>query len=613
MKFSFKIMAVLFCAMTYPLCAADEFYADYTEETPAEILQPVMDGDPALQKWQIRFADACALIMGEDQTKHAEARMLLYKLLDEQPDSREVLNLLSVIFEADPACRKEIREQVSLLVKKHTRSIPLNMFVFDHITRDVWVTDFLKNALKFYTEEPNTIAAATNGMRHVRDVIFMSSVFCVEYQTPELAVLMNRCRSVKAWFDGVDLQLLQTQLNILHSLTVYPLFYVALGKPEVLSFYNELRRRYLEMILKDGLDSLHTGDSRRPYCKLCADLLSDSPSRKTFIEKLEKSLQEQPGHAAKTELLAFLYAAEQQNDTAITLLQTYLKNAKEKDVGMILLGYELLTRAARWDDLLAFADEYSKYLPEEVGTGLRLEMLRTFLKNKDPLRAASALASMKTFQALSGRIQLLVQAQRFADAYTLLKEQALPRFAAGEKAANPQQELAFLMTASALTDLYKDFAATETLYLVWLKDHPDDPLVLNNLAYTYAVQNIKLDDACRMSAAALKADPGNAAFLDTMAWVLYRQKKYKEAAEVIEKAIAAFGEDIHEGLEALEHAGDIYFALGDNIQAKLYWLRTMKILKDMELKADIKKQTEIKRIQKKLDKLKETTENECAP
>ena len=106
MKFSFKFMAVLFCAMTCPLCAADEFYADYTEETPAEILQPVMDGDPALQKWQIRFADACALIMGEDQTKHAEARMLLYKLLDEQPDSREVLNLLSVIFEADPACRK---------------------------------------------------------------------------------------------------------------------------------------------------------------------------------------------------------------------------------------------------------------------------------------------------------------------------------------------------------------------------------------------------------------------------------------------------------------------------------------------------------------------------
>lgn len=603
MKFSFNFMAVLFCAMTCPLCAADEFYADYTEETPAEILQPVMDGDPALQKWQIRFADACALIMGEDQTKHAEARKILYALLDERPDSREVLDLLSVVCEAGQNTRKEVREQVAALAKKHTRSIPLNIFLLSLIAPEEWGVPFLKNALRLYAADPSAVLKEPDGAEHVRDVCVMACVFSVEFHDPELVMLLMRCRKQYPWFADVEFSNLRAALRTLHALVHYSLFPISQGKPEILSFYNELRRLYLEMILKDGLDSLEPGEDRTPYIFLCSDLLR--MPQPDFIAKLEASLKEKPEQAAKTELLAFLYAVNQQNNSAVTLLQTYLNHAKKKDRSIILLNHEILTRSKRWDDLLIFADQYFKYLPERVGIDLRLATLKIFLKNKDFLRAAAVLKHLKTFQALSGRIQLLVQAQRFADAYTLLKEQALPRFAAGEKAANPQQELAFLMTASALTDLYKDFAATETLYLVWLKDHPDDPLVLNNLAYTYAVQNIKLDDACRMSAAALKADPGNAAFLDTMAWVLYRQKKYKEAADVIEKAIAAFGEDIHEGLEALEHAGDIYFALGDNIQAKLYWLRTMKILKDMELKAEIKKSTEIKRIQKKLDKLKD--------
>lgn len=605
MKFSFKIVVGLFCAMTYPLCAADEFYADYIDETPAEILQPVIEGDPALQKWQIRYADACALIMGEDQAKHAEARKILYALLDECPDSREVLNLLAVVCEADQTVRKEVREQVAALAKKHTRSIPLNIFLLSLITPEEWGVSFLKNALRLYLAEPAAVLKEPDGAEHVRDIFVMACVFSVEFHDPELVVLLTCCRKQYPWFADVEFSSLRAALRTLHALVYYPLFPSAQGKPEILSFYNELRRLYLEKILKDGLDSLEPGEDRTPYIFLCSDLIV--MPQPDFIAKLETSLKEKPEQAAKTELLAFLYAVNQQNDLAVTLLQNYLNQAKKKDRSIILLNHEILTRSKRWDDLLIFAEQYFKYLPERVGIDLRLASLKIFLKNKDFLRAAAVLKHLKTFQALSGRIQLLVQARRFADAYTLLKEQALPRFAAGERAANPQQEQAFLMTASALTDLYNDFAATESLYLVWLKDHPDDPLVLNNLAYTYAVQNVKLDEAFRMSSAALKADPGNAAFLDTMAWVLYRQKKYKEAADVIEKAIAAFGEDIHEGLEALEHAGDIYFALGDNIQAKLYWLRAVKILKDIELETN-KKQTELKRIQKKLDKLKEITE-----
>ena len=98
MKFSFKIMAVLFCAMTYPLCAADEFYADYIEKNPTPSVTLVSDGnDPAQQAWLTRFSDACALIMAREEKNQAEARKILYSLLDEQPDSKDALDLLELV------------------------------------------------------------------------------------------------------------------------------------------------------------------------------------------------------------------------------------------------------------------------------------------------------------------------------------------------------------------------------------------------------------------------------------------------------------------------------------------------------------------------------------
>ena len=86
------------------------------------------------------------------------------------------------------------------------------------------------------------------------------------------------------------------------------------------------------------------------------------------------------------------------------------------------------------------------------------------------------------------------------------------------------------------------------------------------------------------------------------------QKKYKEAAAAIEKAIAMFDGNDTESVEVLHHAGDIYLALGDKLQAKLYWLRALKALKDMEVQMKIKNESEIKQIQNKLNKLKEKSE-----
>lgn len=607
MKTIFQFLIVLMCVTALPLYAADDFYADYMEKNPVPLLSvDSEDSDPALFMWQTRFADACALVMDREEKNLAEARKILYSLLDERPDSKEVLDLLDLTLKLNPAAKKDVEENILRLAGKHTSSIPLNMFVMDFVSPRAWTADFLKNALNLYTNDPQTIAKMPEGMEHVRDIIVMASVFSVEFQNPELAALGYRCHKAYKWFGNEKINNLRAPLRIFRTLIDYPLFNIAQGKLEIFSLYNELRSLYLDSILKDGLESLSPDEDKLPYFRLCADLVPAPHSE--IIAALEKTLKNTPGNIAKTELLAFFYILNARKEDTAALLQTCLKNAKTKEKGMILLNYTLLSEAERWDELVIFSEEYFQYLPEKTGIELRLDMVRALMEKKDYLRAADVLKHLKSFQSLSGRIQLLMHVKKFDEAYRLLKEQALPRYAAGERSATAQQEEAFIMTASELVDMYNDFAATETLYLIWLKEHPGDPLVLNNLAYTYAEQNVKLDEAFKMSSAALKADPGNAAYLDTMAWVLFRQKKYKEAAAYIVKSITAFGGDDIDGMEALEHAGDIYFALNDKVEAKFYWLRVMNALKTLELETKVKKEADVKRIQEKLDKLKENTE-----
>ncbi len=605
MKTSFLILtALLFQAATASLRAAQDFYADYTGKNPSPVLQPLPDElDPVQQAWQTRFADACALMMTREEKTQIEARKILYSLLDERPDSKEVLDLLAFVLRADfsdPAVHKEVSENLVRLAEKHTSSIPLNMFVLGRARFQDFSALLLKNMLTLYTKDPQTIAKIPRGMEHVRELIAAAGVFSVEQHRPELAALMYRCHKAYPWFKNETIRNLRVPLYVFHALIRSDNFHIARRKLEILSIYHELRNRYLNLIRKAGLDSLEPDEDKTLFFQLCAELIPSPHS--AFIADLEKSLKEQPGNIAKSELLLFFYLLNQRKEDASALLQTRLKNATTKEKGMILLNYSFLCEMKHWDELLAFSEEYFKFLPEKIAAKLRLDMLNMFWDSNDPLRAAAVLKHQKDFQSLSARIRLLMIARQFDEAYSLLKEQALPRYAAGERAANPRQEDMFIQFAAELADMYKDFATAEKLYLIWLKKHPEDPAVLNNLAYIYAGQNTKLDEASRMISAALKAAPGEAAYLDTMAWILYRQKKYREAAAVIEKAIAAFGKDSPENVEILEHAGYIYAVLGDKVRARKYWLRALIVLKGEKFK------TKIKQIQEKLDQWKEKTE-----
>lgn len=107
-----------------------------------------------------------------------------------------------------------------------------------------------------------------------------------------------------------------------------------------------------------------------------------------------------------------------------------------------------------------------------------------------------------------------------------------------------------------------------------LNYNPANILVLNNYAYFLAEEGTQLKKAEQMSRRALEAEPDNATYLDTYAWVLYKLQRYEEAYTYIEKAITA---DPEPSDVLYEHAGAICYKLGMAEQAQTYWDKALEL------------------------------------
>ena len=101
--------------------------------------------------------------------------------------------------------------------------------------------------------------------------------------------------------------------------------------------------------------------------------------------------------------------------------------------------------------------------------------------------------------------------------------------------------------------------------LVWKDDNIG---CLNNYAYYLSERGAQLDKAEQMSYRTIKAEPKNATYLDTYAWILFMQKRYSEAKIYIDQTLQC---DSDSSAVLLEHAGDIYYHVGEREKAVSLW------------------------------------------
>ena len=121
----------------------------------------------------------------------------------------------------------------------------------------------------------------------------------------------------------------------------------------------------------------------------------------------------------------------------------------------------------------------------------------------------------------------------------------------------------------------------------------DNIMCLNNYAYYLSELDQQLDKAEQMSYKAIKADPKNATYLDTYAWIMFMQKRYAEAKIYIDQALQ---NDSDTSAVIIEHAGDIYIQNKDVDRAVELWQQALA--KDPKNKLLIRKIKQKKYIKK---------------
>jgi tetratricopeptide (TPR) repeat protein len=138
---------------------------------------------------------------------------------------------------------------------------------------------------------------------------------------------------------------------------------------------------------------------------------------------------------------------------------------------------------------------------------------------------------------------------------------------AAEKAEQMAQDTdtrqnAWFMLGS-IYERQKKYDLAEQQFRKVLEVNPNNAAVLNYLGYMWADRGIRIEEATSMIQHALKEDPANGAFLDSLGWAYYKQNKLAEAEEYLRKAVDREGRDP----TILSHLADVYLKLGQNERA----------------------------------------------
>lgn len=117
-------------------------------------------------------------------------------------------------------------------------------------------------------------------------------------------------------------------------------------------------------------------------------------------------------------------------------------------------------------------------------------------------------------------------------------------------------------TRSMLGEQRDDLDLMESDLREIILQEPDNATALNALGYTLANRTGRYTEAFTLISRALELQPEEPAILDSMGWILYRQGKYSEAVEYLNRAYVKFPDP-----EVAAHLGEVLWISGDTTTA----------------------------------------------
>ncbi len=156
-------------------------------------------------------------------------------------------------------------------------------------------------------------------------------------------------------------------------------------------------------------------------------------------------------------------------------------------------------------------------------------------------------------------------------------------------------------------------AEAEKLLRAILDDDPDHAAACNDLGYHLADQGRHLDEAERLIRHAItldrierrkagSAELENAAYIDSLGWVLFRRGRLAEARVQLERAAALPSGAIDPVV--WDHLGDVLFRLDDKAQAKAAWEKALALYEaDARLSSRGRRDGRLEEVKRKLTRI----------
>jgi tetratricopeptide (TPR) repeat protein len=364
--------------------------------------------------------------------------------------------------------------------------------------------------------------------------------------------------------------------------------------------------------LKDDLLKLNSFSKEDDQKKQLRALLKDRDKAKKMVAYADKMMKEAKGDEKPFNyngswILSRAAHIVKQYETAAKFyelqveLATKIKNGKK-----MVQAYEGLIEfyfdTKRWADAVETCEKFEELTsPKEVvGAVPLVHAMMCQAKAKqgkydEAMRDLKPLLELEDYAWYFLQTKALIQkdAGKLKDAIDTYKE-ALGKLEDNKELSDEEKDkeidrLHYLLSGVYVENKEIDKAAERLQTLI--KRNPDNSTYKNDLGFIWCDNDLKLEESEKLIKEAMAIDKKdkekakadgkieevkeNAAYLDSLGWVYYKQKKYKEALEPLQKA--AIDEDEGGHLEIWDHLADCYLALGKKKDALESWEKGLKM------------------------------------
>lgn len=298
-----------------------------------------------------------------------------------------------------------------------------------------------------------------------------------------------------------------------------------------------------------------------------AQSLSDDVQAKRHVEKLVTKPSD--GLAEVFYAIGDALTGEDSTEIGLVYLRIALYLKPDFPLAHLAIG-EVHDKMEQFDDAIVSFDK----IPETSPIWNNVQIRKAYaLNSQERVEEAKAILEglSKTMPGDVRPFDALGSIMRARQRY---KEAEAAYSSAISQLKNPQKRHWSLYYARGVSrERLKDWPGAEADLKMALKLHPDQPLILNYLGYSWVDQGSNLERAMDLIRKAVKLKPDDGYFVDSLGWAYYRLYDYKKAVKHLERAVELRPEDP----VINDHLGDAYWRVGRFLEAKYQWSQALTL------------------------------------